>query len=393
MNKFKITEEKKYIKKQNIYKNPLKIGKGSVLSSLDIELTERCNNNCIHCYINQPADDENLKNKELSTAEIKNILKEAVSLGCLNVRFTGGEPLLRQDFEEIYIYARKLGLRVLIFTNGCLITPHLAQLFKNIPTLEGIEITEYGMSKTSYEKATRVAGSYEKAWNGINLLLYNKLPFSVKAPIVPSFKPEIEKFEEWAYNNVKPQKETKYGVFSMSFDLRARRDSKDKNQLIKKLRLPPEETLKILTRDKEGYIKNVKEYYERCGGPVGKTLFDCGAGIQSGCVDAYGNFQMCLLLRHPKTVYNLRKGSLKDALQNFFPMARNLVTENPVYLERCAKCVLKGLCDQCPAKSWMEHGTLDTPVEYLCEISHTKARLLGFLKEGEKGWEVKVVRK
>ena len=52
-------------------------------------------------------------------------------------------------------------------------------------------------------------------------------------------------------------------------------------------------------------------------------------------------------------------------------------------------CFLKGLCEQCPAKSWTENGTLDTPVEYLCSVAHAQARWMGWLKDGEKAWEVK----
>ena len=67
---------------------------------------------------------------------------------------------------------------------------------------------------------------------------------------------------------------------------------------------------------------------------------------------------------------------------------REMRAENPDYLARCARCFLKGLCEQCPAKSWTEHGTLDTPVEYLCEVAHAQARYLGLLEEGEIAWEV-----
>jgi hypothetical protein len=67
---------------------------------------------------------------------------------------------------------------------------------------------------------------------------------------------------------------------------------------------------------------------------------------------------------------------------------REIEAENPLYLERCARCFLQGLCEQCPAKSWSEHGTLDTPVEYLCQVAHARARDLGLLSEGEHAWEV-----
>ena len=60
---------------------------------------------------------------------------------------------------------------------------------------------------------------------------------------------------------------------------------------------------------------------------------------------------------------------------------------NPEYLTRCARCILRPACPQCPACSWMEHGDLDTPSAYSCDVMHAEARLLGVLKEGNKGWE------
>lgn len=360
-----------------------------MLCHLDIELTERCNNNCIHCYINRPADDIPSKNEEMATAEVKRILEEAVALGCISVRFTGGEPLLREDFQDIYVFARKQGLRVLIFTNACLITESLATLFSRIPPLEDIEVSVYGMQQNSYESVTRSPGSFDKARRGINLLLQMKVPFVVKAALLPSFRHEIKEFEEWAHKNTNIPGEKKYDNYSMSFDLRARRDSKEKNRQIKKLRLSPEERLGIIAQNRDEYVKAIRKFCSQFIGIPGKRLFSCGAGVQEGCVDAYGNLQLCMLLRHPDTVYKLREGPLKDALQIFFPEIRKMEASCPEYIERCARCFIKGLlCEQCPAKSWMEHGVLDMPVEYLCEVAHAKARFLELLGEDENSWEV-----
>jgi radical SAM protein with 4Fe4S-binding SPASM domain len=95
-----------------------------------------------------------------------------------------------------------------------------------------------------------------------------------------------------------------------------------------------------------------------------------------------------MMLRHPEAVYDLKKGSLKDALTDFFPKLREMKATNPDYLVRCARCFLKGLCEQCPAKSWMEHGTMDTPVDYLCLVAHARALDIGLIKDKEKAWEV-----
>ena len=132
----------------------------------------------------------------------------------------------------------------------------------------------------------------------------------------------------------------------------------------------------------------MKEFCSKFTRPPGECLFSCGAGQGGGCVDSYGLFQLCMLLRHPTTVYNLKKGSLNDAMTNFFPEVRKMKAARTSYLTRCAHCFLKGLCEQCPAKSWMEHGSLDTPVEYLCEIAHAQASYLGLLKDGDRAWEI-----
>jgi radical SAM protein with 4Fe4S-binding SPASM domain len=128
-------------------------------------------------------------------------------------------------------------------------------------------------------------------------------------------------------------------------------------------------------------------------GPAGDKLFACGAG-NGLCIDAYGFVQPCMSVRTPELTFDLfssssadKKNMLARAL-DFFKNLKEMKTTNPEYLRRCAICFLKGLCEQCPAKSWAEYGTLDTPVEYLCEIVHAQARYLGWLKNGEKAWEV-----
>jgi len=205
----------------------------------------------------------------------------------------------------------------------------------------------------------------------------------------------MDEFEAWAATIPWMHRPPAY---VLSLDLRTRRDSEEQNRLIKSLRFSPAEGLALLTRRREEYLEEMRAFCARFTRPPGDRLFTCGAGKESGCVDAYGRFQLCMQCRHPDTVYDLRAETrflqetgflgLENALTNFFPQAREIRATNPDYLARCARCFLKGLCDQCPAKSWQEHGTLDTPVEYLCDVAHAKARYLGLLAEGENAWEV-----
>ncbi len=375
-----------YVAKVNAAHHRLWKNRPPLLGRLDLELTERCNNNCIHCCINLPESDARAKKRELATAEIKDILTEAASLGALSVRFTGGEPLLREDFVDLYLFARRQGLKVLLFTNARLITPELAKLFTRIPPLEKIEVTVYGMRRESYEAVSRVRGSFEQFRRGVDLLLEAGISFVVKGALLPPNRGEMEEFEAWAMTL--PAMDTPLN-YSMFFDLRGRRDSPSKNRLIQRLRLPSEEGIALLRRRGRAYLQEMREFCGKFMGPPGELLFSCGAG-HGACVDAYGKLQPCLTLRHPDLVYDLHKGSLKDAMENFFPRLREETrATNPDYLARCARCFLKGLCEQCPAKSWAEHGTLDTPVDYFCRVAHVEARYLGLLREDECAWKVK----
>jgi radical SAM protein with 4Fe4S-binding SPASM domain len=359
-------------------------GKGPLLPALDFELTERCNNNCIHCCINLPAGDAAARARELSTAEIKRILTEAATLGCLQVRFTGGEPLLRGDFEELYLFARHLGVKVLLFTNARPITPHLADLFARIPPRVEIEITVYGMKPESYDAVTQVPGSFAQFRRGVELLLERNVPFIVKSALLPPNQEEMDEFEAWAATIPWMDKPPVYAMF---FDLRNRRDDPEKDRRIESLRVTPEHGLLVLNRNKGRYRQEMTEFCSKFMRAPGDKLFDCGAG-HGGCVDSYGGFRPCMGLHAPEWTYDLLHGSLRDALENFFPRLRKVRAANPKYLARCARCCLKGLCEQCPAKSWAESGTLDTPTEYRCRVAHAQARDLGVIGLDEQAWRL-----
>jgi radical SAM protein with 4Fe4S-binding SPASM domain len=355
----------------------------ALLGQIDIELTERCNNNCVHCCINLPEDDVLASDREMDTGFVREILAQAADLGCLLVRFTGGEPTLRHDLAELYLYARRLGMQVILFTNARKITPELAGLLSRYPPGRAVEVSVYGMSAESYDRAARCQGAYDEFRRGVELLAGYRIPFIVKGPMLPFIKDEITEFESWALTIPDMDQLPDY---SMNFDFRTRRDNPDKNRTIEQLRLSPEETVKFLSK-RSDYWSEMAQFCSRFIGPPGDRLFACGAG-RGACIDAYGTAHACLPLRHPDFCVDLHGTDLKSALKERFPALLDLCATNPEYLRRCARCFLKGLCEQCPAKSWAEHGTLDTPVEYLCDIAHAQARFIGLLRNDEYAWEV-----
>ncbi len=356
-----------------------------LLPHLDIELTERCNNNCIHCWNNLPAGDESAMSRELSTDEWKRILTEAAGLGCLEVRFTGGEPLLREDFEELYIFTRHLGIKVLLSTNARLITARLAELFSRIPPLIEIDISAYGMKPDSYEAVSRVAGSFAGFRRGIERLLERNIPFEVSGALLPPNRSEMEEFEAWASHIPWMQGPPLYSMF---FDLRKRRDSPKKNRRIARLRISPEEALTVRRRRPARERRTWMEFCARNMSPGDDRLFRCGAS-RGGSVDPYGTYQACMSLSAPEWTCDLHSVSLRSALDSLRRRILYARAENPEYLKRCARCFIRSLCSQCPAKSWIETGSLDTPVEYLCAVAHAEAYDSGLIRGNEKAWDVR----
>ena len=219
---------------------------------LEVELTERCNNQCIHCGINLPENDPDAIRRELKTGEIKQILKDAAALGCMVVKFTGGEPMLREDFSEIYVYARELGLKVLILTNATLVTPEVAGLLGRIRPLEKIEVSLYGRDREEYEAVSGVPGSYTKAWEGIHRLLEKKIPLVLKHIQLKHYPRENKECPSPA--EPFPDAE-KFTPLAGPLILRCRRDSRQKNLAIEKLRPTPQRFWKSSGKDQPNIPK------------------------------------------------------------------------------------------------------------------------------------------
>jgi MoaA/NifB/PqqE/SkfB family radical SAM enzyme len=92
-----------------------------------LDLTYRCNNNCRHCWLRIPPQAKE-RQRELSFDEVKHIVDEARKLGCQKWSISGGEPMLRPDFAEIFTYITDKSVSYSLNTNGTLITPEIARL-------------------------------------------------------------------------------------------------------------------------------------------------------------------------------------------------------------------------------------------------------------------------
>ncbi len=127
-------------------------------------VTRRCNLFCMHCY----SDSHNRDYPgELTTAEGRRLLDDLAAFAVPTVLFSGGEPLLRPDLFELAAYARDLGLRCVLSTNGTLITPEVAR------RIQGAGFSYVGISFDGlgpvHDKVRGKRGAFQEALRGLRL--------------------------------------------------------------------------------------------------------------------------------------------------------------------------------------------------------------------------------
>jgi len=153
-----------------------------------MELTRKCNLNCIQCRAF--AEFRDYKN-ELSFEEVKRILREIRSLGQSIIILTGGEPLLRDDIYEIASFGSNLGLRMVLATNGTLNTPEIIKKMKNSGIMR-ISISIDGSNAITHDFIRGENGAFEGALNGIKIAKENGMEVQVNTTITKQNVDEIE---------------------------------------------------------------------------------------------------------------------------------------------------------------------------------------------------------
>lgn len=322
------------------------------------EVTARCNLKCVHCYINLPAGDLSARKRELSCSEICSILDQIADEGCLWLTFTGGEVLMRKDFLEIYTHAKGRGILPAIYTNGTLITEQIADYLSEWRPFV-VEISLYGMSRTTYETVTQVKGSYDRCMEAIDLLYARHVPLKLKAVALTSNVHELQAMKDFAED---------LGV-DFRFDpmINPRIDG---SRQPTSYRLLPEQVVSLDWGD-ERRRGSWREFFDRQWGrvPVSQGRYLCGAGISAFHIDSYGRLSLCLLARNPQ--YDLREGTFREGWQ-FLREVRELPVSHAM---PCGACQLRPVCDQCPGWSQVEFGDDETPVEFVCQVTHLRARM------------------
>lgn len=328
-----------------------------------IELTFRCVLRCKHCYTacNQYPE------LEMSAQEWCRLLDEAAQLGMLELLITGGDPMLRGDvFKTVYSHAKSLGLWVTVFTSGNLINETWARFFADAPP-QLIEITLYGATEKTYESVTRVKGSYKRCMNGLDWLEKYKVPYKLKTAVLNDNKHELHACRKIALE--RGQKAFRYDA-ELHPKLNGTAISLD-------ARITPKEIVELDLVDPVK-AEAIRKQFSR---PLTKRApdelrnFHCAAGKADFFCNPYGKLQVCTLIPKPEHQYEWRHGgSLKEAFYEFFPKVTN---SRPQKAQRCHPCNLWDVCEGCAGWSSTVHGDLETPVDFMCEVTHRRAMAFG----------------
>ena len=148
------------------------------------ELTCRCNFDCRMCYIHRSQFDASARAAERDAAWWLALARSARDAGMLTLLLTGGEPLLRPDFPEIYTACRNLGLLVSVNTNGTLLTPELVQLLAQTPP-QRINLTLYGASRETYAALCGRPEAYDRVLWTIDALQAAGVPLKLNFTETP----------------------------------------------------------------------------------------------------------------------------------------------------------------------------------------------------------------
>ena len=332
-----------------------------------LDLTYRCNNNCRHCWLRIPPGDTE-QDKELSFDEIKNIVDHARALGTRRWSISGGEPLLRPDFPEIFDYLTRKAISYTLNSNGTLITPEIARLLKRKGTKM---IALYGATAKTYDHVTRHPGGFEKVMQGFRYLQEAEAGFIVQLIPMSANWHEWEKMQDLAKSL---SKHWRCGAPWLYLSC----DGSDKrNKEIESQRLSPADVVD-LDKPNPTYTERTAEMegknnIESTCGAVDQgddRLFArCIAGRRDFHIDPYGRMSWCSFIKDASLRYDLRQGSFAEAWDKFIPSCADKVRGGDEWQANCGSCESRSDCRWCAVYAYLETGRYSAPIPHLCAVA------------------------
>lgn len=262
------------------------------------EITCRCNLKCVMCYTDCFNTPRHIA-QELSTSEILRIMDELRDAGVLELALTGGEPMARMDFKEIYIHAIQSGFLTEVFTNGTYIDEDWIRVWQEYRP-HGIEISFHGFQPATFDQITAIPGSYGRVMKGIKLVLENRLPLTLKTTGLDLNYKEILQIKSWA----KSLDQVKFRFGSRIRGFANGDDAPKQFQL-------GEDRLESLFAQDSEFQSDYLSKQENSEKP------SCRDARRQFHIDAYGNLQLCSGNRLES--YSLKTGNFKEGYYQVLP--------------------------------------------------------------------------
>jgi radical SAM protein with 4Fe4S-binding SPASM domain len=313
------------------------------------ELTQRCNFNCEMCYVH----DCTKKTDPLTAEDWISLAQEAKKAGTVFLLLTGGEPLMRPDFEEIYRALAKMGFIISINTNGSMLENYI-QLFTELPPSR-INISLYGGEKATYERFCR-NDAFEKVIGSIKKMKELGISMRLNTIFTSENIADYKKIADFSKEMGIPLKPTTYAYPPIRL-----------SGLNNDMRFSPETAAEhIANIDQYRFDKDF--YYERLEKIVSlpeghdNNKVHCRAGRASYWITAEGIMRPCGMMPEPDSY----------PLVNGFEKAWQIIkaeTDSIRLPQECLNCKYAGVCNVCAAMCKAETGAFGKVPDYVCRMT------------------------
>lgn len=305
---------------------------------ISIELTYKCNFNCKYCYASASIDE---KRKELNSKEIINYLEKFIKLGTESVEFSGGEPLVKENFYKILDFANRKLKRFSILSNGSNIDKKFLNNIDKYDKITMFSISLDSLNENIFDNLTNTEGNFNKVVNAIKLLRENNYAVRVTSVYTSENYMELLKLAEFS------KSVGAYFAFSPVMDFGAgERYAKEKDYEkvdYQKLSNIYEELYKnyrgdtILDLASNPAIKELNNFFN-----------NCGAGYKNLVITPYGDVKPCFL--SSETFGNLINENIEDILCNKemdkwanCEAPKESICKDCKYYTYCNGCIVRGV--------------------------------------------------
>ncbi len=318
--------------------------------SVQLDLTYRCNEQCVHCYL-----DHN-DHGEMTTAEIKHLLKEMADAGVFILTLSGGEIFLRKDFFEILEWARALTFCIKLKTNAVMIREAQAARLRDLG-VESIQVSIYSHRPEVHDAITKLPGSLRRSINAIRFLKSQGLKVILANVLM------TENMHD--YQGVRALAEELGAECTLDPTVTPMMDGGRSTLALN----AGEAAIRELFRD-ENLVGDAEEFCAPPPTPTEDSMdsLPCSAGHTAAYVSPYGEFYPCV--QFPLSCGNVRQ-------QRFIDIWRHSERLNEVRsirlrdLSSCSQCAHGTSCTRCPGLAFLE-GNMRGPSTADCEKSFAR---------------------